>query len=112
MRLTNTTKTRKQGNSLVVTVPSAFHIKEDTILKPKLTSDGILYEFVEQEDDSLDFDVDILRDLTSKGLTGEELIDEFAKMKKEIPKALDKLTREAEKEPVMTKEEFEKEIGL
>lgn len=62
------------------------------------------------EDDSLNFDADILRDLANEGLTGEELVKEFTKMKKEIPKALDKLTQEAEKEPVMTEEEFRKEV--
>lgn len=112
MVITDTTKTRRQGNSLVVTVPSAFHIKENTVLKPRLTSEGILYEFVDEPDDSLDFDVDILRDLTNKGLTGEELITEFTRMKKAIPKAMDKLAQEAEKEPVMTEEELRKEIGL
>lgn len=112
MSTINTTRARRQGNSLVVTIPSAFHIKDNTLLKPRLTSEGILYEFVRESDDFLDFDTDILRDLVKQGYSGEELIDRFTAMKKEIPKAIDKLAQEAEEEPIMSEEEFRKEIGL
>lgn len=58
------------------------------------------------------FDLDILQDLKDQGFTGEELSREFIKMKKAIPKAMDKLAQDAEKEPVLTEEEFRREVGL
>lgn len=65
-------------------------------------------------DDFFNFDEDILKDLVSQGFEGQKLISEFKKMKKNIPAAMDKLIDEAENEKlgVMSKEEFEKEIGL
>lgn len=61
-----------------------------------------------------EFDDDILKDLTDQGYTGKKLIDKFEKTKKKLPAAMDKLIDEAESEKmgVMSKEEFEKEIGL
>lgn len=107
------TKTRKQGNSLTVTVPKSFNVGEGVKLRPRLTDKGIFYEFV-NEDDFFDFDEDILKDLVSRGYEGQELINEFKQMKKNVPVAMDKLINEAEKDNlgVMSKEEFEKEIGL
>ena len=111
----NITKTRKQGNAVMVTVPKSFNVGEGVILRPKLTDKGIFYEFV-NEDDFFDFDEDILKDLVSKGVEGQELISQFKKMKKNIPIAMDKLIGEAEEETSKThsisREEFEKEIGL
>jgi|SRR5699024_1186434 len=109
----STTKTRKQGNSLMVTIPKSFNISEGVKLRPRLTNKGIFYEFVD-DDDFFDFDEDILKDLVKKGYEGLTLISEFKKMKANIPTAMDKLIEEAGKENVgsMSKEEFEKEIGL
>lgn len=109
----NITKTRKQGNALTVTVPKSFNVGEGVKLRPRLTDKGIFYEFV-NDDDFFDFDEDILKDLVSQGFEGQKLISEFKKMKKNIPAAMDKLIDEAENEKlgVMSKEEFEKEIGL
>lgn len=109
----NITKTRKQGNALTVTVPKSFNVGEGVKLRPRLTDKGIFYEFV-NDDDFFDFDEDILKDLVSQGVEGQKLISEFKKMKKNIPAAMDKLIDEAENEKlgVMSKEEFEKEIGL
>lgn len=107
------TKTRKQGNALTVTVPKSFNVGEGVKLRPRLTDKGIFYEFV-NEDDFFDFDEDILKDLVSQGYEGQELINEFKQMKKNVPVAMDKLINEAEKDNlgVMSKEEFEREIGL
>lgn len=107
------TKTRKQGNALTVTVPKSFNVGEGVKLRPRLTDKGIFYEFV-NEDDFFDFDEDILKDLVNQGFEGKKLINEFKKMKRNIPSAMDKLIGEAENEKmgVMSKEEFEKEIGL
>ena len=65
-----------------------------------------------KQDNFFDFDTDILKDLVSEGYEGQELIDEFEKLKKKIPQAMDKLSEEAEKEPAMTKEEAEKYFGI
>lgn len=107
------TKTRKQENALTVTVPKSFNIGEGVKLRPRLTDKGIFYEFV-NEDDFFDFDEDILKDLVNRGYEGEALIREFKKMKRNIPATMDKLIDEAENENFgsMSKEEFEKEIGL
>lgn len=107
------TKTRKQGNALTVTVPKSFNVGEGVKLRPRLTDKGIFYEFV-NEDDFFDFDEDILKDLVKQGYEGQNLIKEFKKLKKNIPEAMDKLIGEATNENMgsISKEEFEKEIGL
>ena len=48
------TKTRKQGHSLMVTIPKSFNVGEGVTLRPRLTDRGIFYEFVD-EDDFFDF---------------------------------------------------------
>lgn len=45
--------------------------------------------------EEIDFSVDILRDLISQGYEGEELIQKFIQIKKEIPKALQRVKQEA-----------------
>ena len=52
--------------------------------------------------------------MVSRGYEGQELINEFKQMKKNVPVAMDKLINEAEKDNlgVMSKEEFERQIGL
>lgn len=109
------TKTRKNGNSLTVTVPKSFNFEEWVSLRPWLTDKGIFYEFVD-EDDFYDFDENILKDLVSQGYEGQYLVKQFKKMKKEIPAAMDKLISDAERDAAnskpMSKEEFEREIGL
>ena len=109
----NITKTRKQGNALTVTVPKSFHLGEGVKLRPRLTDKGIFYEFV-NEDDFFDFDEDILKDLVKQGYEGQNLVKEFKNLKKNIPEAMDKLIGEATNENMgsISKEEFEKEIGL
>ncbi|MCI1290151.1 MAG: toxin-antitoxin system [Lactobacillus sp.] len=111
----DTTKARKQGNSIMLTVPKDFHIKAGTVVKPHLTSEGIFYEFVKQ-DDFFDFDEEILKDLVAQGLTGQELVNKFSYIKRGLPKAMDKLIQETEEEvkntKPLTKEEAAREIGL
>lgn len=106
-----TIKARKQGNSITITIPAAFNIPAGTRLQPKLTPNGIFYEFV-KDDETLDFDTDILRDLINQGYEGTKLLKQFQKMKKAIPEAMDKLREEAEREPAISKKEAEKEFGL
>lgn len=106
------TKTRKQGNSLMVTIPKSFNVGEGISLRPRLTDRGIFYEFV-NEDNFFDFDEDILKDLVNQGYEGQELISKFKKMKKDIPAAMDNLIKKTTSNAhSMSREAFEKEIGL
>ncbi len=47
-------------------------------------------------DDFLDFDEDILEDLVSKNYSAKEMISKFKQMRKSIPTAFDKLSKNAE----------------
>ncbi|MGM9982652.1 MAG: toxin-antitoxin system [Limosilactobacillus sp.] len=108
----DTTKTRKQGNAVMVTIPKSFHVPAGVTLRPKLTDKGIFYEFV-NDDTFFDFDENILKDLVNEGFEGESLIQQFRKRKKKIPVAIDKMISEAEVDAKpMTQKELEKEIGL
>lgn len=104
-------KTRKQGNSITVTVPKEFNIGKGTMMEAKLFSTGIFYEFIKSKDDFLDFDTEVLHDLISQGVTGEDLVNKFSQRKKEVSKALQKLRVETMSEPIMTRTELEKEIN-
>ena len=105
------TKTRKQGNSITLTVPKKFNIKEGTVVEARLTKNGIFYEFV--YDGSMDFDVQLLEDLIKEGYTDQDLLAEFKKRKKNLPHALDRIVEQTLlEEKVMSKAELEKEIGL
>lgn len=108
----DTTKTRKQGNAIMVTIPKSFKIPAGVTVRPKLTNKGIFYEFV-HDDVFFDFDTDILEDLVSEGCEGQYLISKFKHRKKELSSAMDKLIGEAEVDAKpMTRKELEKEIGL
>lgn len=105
------TKTRKQGNSITLTVPKEFNIKEGTVVEARLTKNGIFYEFVDE--DSMNFDVQLLEDLINEGYTDQDLLSEFKKRKKNLPHALDRIVEQTLlEEKVMSKAELEKEIGL
>ncbi|GHP14018.1 AbrB family transcriptional regulator [Lentilactobacillus fungorum] len=107
------TQTRRQGNSIMLTVPSKFHIGEGVTVKPKLTPDGIFYEFVHEDDDFFNFDKDILKDIVKDKVPAEQIPDEFAKRKQALSGAWKKLIKEAKDSSVMTtREAFEKEVGL
>lgn len=106
-----TIKAHKQGHSVTVTIPASFKIPAGTGFLPKLTPNGIFYEFV-KDDQTLDFDTGILRDLIKQGYKGQKLLKEFQKMKKAIPEAMDKLRKEAEREPAMSKKEAEKQFKV
>ncbi len=108
-------KTRKQGNEVVIPVPSSFNIAAGIPFRPKLTSRGIFYEYTDDRE-FFDFDEEILKDLISQGLNGQELLTEFRRLKATLPKAMDKLLELTEQEAntaqAMTREQFLKEIGL
>jgi AbrB family looped-hinge helix DNA binding protein len=50
----------------------------------------------------VDFSEDILKDLVRQGYSGEDLIFHFARIKSEIPRALDRMKEEAMRNPVIT----------
>lgn len=105
-------KTRKQGNSLMVTIPKLFNIPVGTLFRPKLTANGIFFEFVE-DDDFFDFDTDILNDLIEEGYAGKKLLSEFKKRKKQINQAMDSMIDDAKSSAIpMKRKELEKTIGL
>ncbi|NRN89815.1 toxin-antitoxin system [Lactobacillus helveticus] len=104
-------KARKQGHSITVSIPASFKIPAGTHFLPKLTPKGIFYEFV-KDDKACDFDTDILRDLINQGYEGTKLLKQFQKMKKSIPEAMNKLRKEAEREPAMSKKEAEIEFEV
>ncbi|WP_099221543.1 AbrB family transcriptional regulator [Listeria costaricensis] len=107
------TKVRKQGNSLTLTVPSKFKLKEGMSMEPELKAEGIFYRFVPDSTDIFDFDKDILRDLLAENLDPETFLSEFERRKNEIPTMIRQLADQAKKqENAMTREELAKEIGL
>lgn len=105
------TKTRKQGNSIMVTVPNDFNIPAGVVLEPKLVEQGIMYEFVEPQDDFFDFSSDILRDLIAEGVQGEELLTEFNRRKQDIADSFRKLALEPDGKKI-SKEQMEAELDL
>ncbi|MFD1124128.1 toxin-antitoxin system [Lentilactobacillus raoultii] len=106
-----TIKTQKQGNAITLTVPQSFHIGAGVNTNPILTLNGIFYKFVDN-DEFWDFDIDILKDLVKQGYQSTALVSHFKALKSDVPSALGKLIEDAEEQPIMTKSEFEKEIGL
>lgn len=55
---------------------------------------------------------EIMNDLIAQGYKGQDLAHKFNKIKQAIPKAMEKLTEEAQQESAMTKAEAEKAIEL
>ncbi|GAA3191257.1 hypothetical protein [Lentilactobacillus kefiri] len=107
------TQTRKQGNSIMLTVPSKFNIGPGVTVKPKLTPDGIFYEFVKEDDDFFNFDEDILNDIVKDKIPEEQVPKEFTKRNKALNGAWKQMVKEAKDSSVpTTREAFEKEIGL
>jgi|SRR5699024_1850176 len=54
------------------------------------------------ENDVVDFSVDILRDLQEQGYTGEDLVQKFVEVKSQIPYALEQVKQEALNSPKLT----------
>jgi len=50
----------------------------------------------------VDFSEDILRDLVSQGYSGQELVNNFSRIKAEVPRALERMKEEALRNPVIT----------
>jgi len=107
------TKTRKQGNSIMLTVPKEFDVPNGVEVEAKLVENGILYEFVEPKKEFFDFSEDILADILSEGYSKQEILKEFRNRKNELTSAFRFIAEDtvANSKP-MTKEELAAEIGL
>lgn len=107
------TKTRKQGNSIMVTIPKEFNIPSGVAVEAKRVENGILYTFVQEENDFLDFSAEILQDIIKEGYSGEQIVQEFTQRKQMINRRLHQIVDDTLSNQVpMTKEELSKEIGL
>lgn len=81
MRDLNDYKTRKQGNSIMLTVPKDFNVPNGVEVEAKLVENGILYEFVEPQKEFYDFSEDILSDIIAEGYDKDEILVEFKNRK-------------------------------
>ena len=107
------TKTINQGNSIMVTVPKSFNIPSGVMLDVKKVENGILYTFVQEENDFLDFSAEILQDIIKEGYSGEQIVQEFTHRKQMINHRLHQIADDTLSNQLpMTKEELSKEIGL
>ena len=107
------TKTRKQGNSIMLTVPKEFDVPNGVEVEAKLVENGILYEFVEPKKEFFDFSEAVLADILSEGYSKQEILKEFRNRKNELTSAFRFIAEDtvANSKP-MTKEELAAEIGL
>lgn len=84
-----------------VSIPKDFYnaldIDDEVIIE--FTGKELIIRTVGSED--VDFSKDILEDLTARGYTGNELIQEFVKVKSNIPVALDYMKKEAMEHPLI-----------
>ncbi|MHC5269477.1 AbrB/MazE/SpoVT family DNA-binding domain-containing protein [Enterococcus sp. LJL98] len=107
------TKTRKQGNSIMLTVPREFDVPNGVEVEAKLVENGIFYEFVTPKKEFFDFSEDILSDILSEGYQNQEILKEFKSRKAQLTSALRTIGEETvASSKAMTKEELAKEIGL
>ncbi|GEO75455.1 AbrB family transcriptional regulator [Levilactobacillus namurensis] len=83
-------KTRKQGNSVTVTIPKEFGIKAEVTVRPKKTEYGFSYEVVDQ-DTFFDFSSDILAGVIKDGFRGKDILTEFNKRKGQVERILNNL---------------------
>lgn len=84
-----------------LTIPKEFfeamNLTEEAMIE--FTGKEMIIRPAEQE--VVDFSTDILKDLVAKGLSGDELIQEFTRVKASIPQALDKMVQEGLKQPIV-----------
>ncbi|TEA55808.1 AbrB/MazE/SpoVT family DNA-binding domain-containing protein [Enterococcus faecium] len=107
------TKTRKQGNSIMLTVPKEFDVPNGVEVEAKLVENGILYEFVEPKKEFFDFSEDILADIIAEGYDKDEILKEFRNRKNALNSSFRDIAEDTlTNSKVMTKEELATEIGL
>jgi len=107
------TKTRKQGNSIMLTVPKDFNVPNGVEVEAKLVENGILYEFVEPQKEFFDFSEDILSDIIAEGYDKDKILVEFKNRKNKLVSSFSNIATDTiANSKAMTKEELAKEIGL
>ncbi|MGM0279508.1 MULTISPECIES: AbrB/MazE/SpoVT family DNA-binding domain-containing protein [unclassified Enterococcus] len=107
------TKTRKQGNSIMLTVPKDFNVPNGVEVEAKLVDNGILYEFVEPQKEFFDFSEDILSDIIAEGYDKDKILVEFKNRKNKLVSSFSNISKDTlANSKAMTKEELAKEIGL
>lgn len=107
------TKTRKQGNSIMLTVPKDFNVPNGVEVEAKLVENGILYEFVEPQQEFYDFSEDILSDIIAEGYDKDDILVEFKNRKSKMQASFRNIAEDTIlTSKVMTKEELAAEIGL
>ncbi|MGX7015064.1 AbrB/MazE/SpoVT family DNA-binding domain-containing protein [Vagococcus silagei] len=107
------TKTRQQGNSIMLTVPKEFDVPNGVEVEAKLVENGIFYEFVEPRKEFFDFSEDILSDILSEGYSKQDILKEFKNRKSKLTSAFRSIAEDTvSNSKPMTKEEFATEIGL
>lgn len=107
------TKTRKQGNSIMLTVPKDFNVPNGVEVEAKLVENGILYEFVEPQKEFFDFSEDILSDIIAEGYEKDKILAEFKNRKNKLVSSFSNIAKDTlANSKAMTKEELAKEIGL
>lgn len=57
---------------------------------------------IRPSEEVVDFSTDILQDLVSQGYAGDELVKEFTRLKANLPKALERMKKEAMEQPILT----------
>lgn len=107
------TKTRKQGNSIMLTVPKNFNVPNGIEVEAKLVENGILYEFVNPVKEFYDFSEDILADVIAEGYSKDEILSEFKQRKAKMVSSFNSIAEDTlANSKAMTKEEMAAEIGL
>ena len=107
------TKTRKQGNSIMLTVPKEFDVPNGVEVEAKLVENGILYEFVEPKKEFFDFSEDILADIIAEGYDTKDMLTEFKRRKQELTSAFRTIAKDTvENSKPMSKENFAAQTGL
>ncbi|MBO1101310.1 AbrB/MazE/SpoVT family DNA-binding domain-containing protein [Enterococcus hirae] len=107
------TKTRKQGNSIMLTVPKDFNVPNGVEVEAKLVENGILYEFVEPQKEFFDFSEDILSDIIAEGYDKDKILVEFKNRKNKLVSSFSNIAKDTlANSKAMTKEELAKEIRL
>ena len=97
------TKTRKQGNSIMLTVPKDFNVPNGVEVE----------EFVEPQKEFYDFSEDILSDIIAEGYDKDEILVEFKNRKNKMHSSFRDIAEDTlTNSKVMTKEELATEIGL
>ena len=85
-----------------ITIPIDFYtemnLSDEAMIE--FTGNEIIIRSAEQE--IVDFSTDILKSLVAQGVSGDDLISEFERIKKSIPDALEAMVTEAMEQPRLT----------